>query len=270
VTIQRVGVTSTDTLDDLYSLFSDIKAGETLETDIESDPDEDLEDAADEVVYQDDDVTLKDLNPVASLHVLKDTFGDEWWKLEHDALVDTLTDGAGLPESDRDLIRSLQLLYTDESFWTEWEIFNWVTKGLTDEPVDFETLGVLDVTEMLSSMLIADLVAKDQKMVAHYSPEVLSYIAVTCLEEGVWAVPAPLAVAQKRIEELMQMRGWHSLPLARVRALAYSRQPLPPTGDINTQARRYRALISARATLLREAEAEIATYEKMSDGRNNQ
>lgn len=267
--MKPINIVTLDSLYDVTEIFPDMEVGDSYATSIESDPDEDLNDPAEEMVVQDDELSIKDLNPLVTLSVLKEKFGSGWWELEHDALVEVVTGGRGMPPSDRDLIRSLQLMYADESFWTEWEIFNWVTTGLTDEPVDFGMLGVLDVRDMLTSMIIADLISKDQHTIANYSPEVLSYIAVTALEEGIWAFPTPMSVAQNRAEELLKMRGWESLPVARVRALAYNREHIPMTGDINVQAHRYRTLVSYRATLLKRAEAEIAIYRGITDDGND-
>jgi len=246
-------------LDDLATLLGDVRTGTVDDFEIDEDPDEDLEVTTPTVV--DVSFSITDLSPITLLYILQHRFGSTWWENDRDAIFSLLNEvGLSTDESDKDMVRALQLLYVDEAYWTEWEVFNWITQGLTDGVTEFSSLPVLGLKDMSRSMLVAVMTAKDQKVEVHYSDEVLSYIAVTCIEHGQWALPYPLNVAQSRVDQLMAWRGIKDLPLARVKAIARESVTPKTTSEITVQAFRYRTLTDFIIQELKESRAEIDAY----------
>jgi hypothetical protein len=246
-------------LDDLDVLFQDLPEGTVDDFDIEEDPDEDLDPGVPTEVTT--TFTLTDLEPTTLIYILRHRFGEDWWQQDRDAIFELLRSiGQTVEEADKDAIRSLQLLYADEAFWTEWEVFNWVTQGLTDGVVDFTNLPVLAMKDMMRSMLVAMTVAQQQKVDVHYSDETVSYIAVTCMEHGQWALPFPLDVAQNRVQQLLRWRGIQDLPLGQVRDLVKESATPTPVDEVSTQAYRFRLLLDFAIQELKEAKVEIDAY----------
>lgn len=246
-------------LDDLDTLFQDVPEGTVDDFEIDEDPDEDLDPGVPEVVTT--TFTLTDLEPTTLLFILRHQFGKDWWQQDREALFELLrTIGQTVDEPDKDAIRALQLLHVDEAFWTEWEVFNWITQGLTDGQVDFTNLPVLSLKDIMRSMLMAMIVAQSQKVEAHYSEETLSYIAATCVEHGLWALPFPMDVAQSRIQQILKWRGASDLPIGHVKQLVKESATPTPVDEVSTQAYRFRLLLDFAIQGLKETKSEIDAY----------
>ncbi len=227
----------------------------------ELDPDEDLDSAEPKEQEVHSRFSLKDLEPPTVLFVLNDYFGGKaWWKWDAVAILEVLADRFELVEADRDMIWALQHLLVGETFWTEWDVFNYVTQALNDKVVDFRHMPPLRPEEMVTSLTTADFVLQLTESVGEYSSEVVSYIAVMCWDGGFWAVPEPLSLAQERINELALIQGAGVLPVERVKDLAESNKNLDEDTEINVQARRYRYLQEFKQNLSRESLREIKAY----------
>lgn len=87
-----------------------------------------------------------------------------------------------------------------ESFWTEWEHFHFLTQALNNNVPDPQTHHPLTVAQMLSAATIAAEIRKSLKeltYVPEFSEEVLRYIAAQALNQNIWFLPAPLDAANK-------------------------------------------------------------------------
>jgi hypothetical protein len=201
-------------LDDLLTLLDDVPMGTTSDFDIDVDPDDDLiEPSEGSSVTVDAEDHLGDLEALSVWHILRDQLGVKWWQQDTKALCDLLDEQFSLSQADRDLVASLQLLEVGNGFWCEWEIFNWICQGLLGNGVAFNAFPVLHPIDMAYAMLVAQIIDQANvktgvyKEERTYQGEVLTYMAVTCMDSGLWALPFPLSVAQERVKELIKDRS---------------------------------------------------------------
>lgn len=246
-------------LEDLSSLYTDKPVGTPQDFEIEADPDEDLVDSSDIEVEAEAD--LADLESMTVWYILRDQLGEDWWVHEAQATVDVLEGSFPISQGARDLIQSLRLLESGNAFWKEWEVFNWVCQGINGDGVDFTGFPIPTVEQMAEAMLLASFVEKARGEQENYSEEVLSYIATTCLEHGMWVLPFPLVIAGDRIRELLKRRDL-SVPLDREASIRKGSDPL--TSQEAVQGVRYRALWDEVQGIVKESVRELSTYKRVS------
>ena len=252
-------------MEDPEDFFPQLDAGGSHLLEDGLDPDEDLDvEEVDDLVVEDNALGIKDMNPVVTLFLLRQELGEDWYHLDRDAIVDALLGCDRVDVADRDVVSAFQMLHREDAFWTEWEVFNWVAKGLSGVSTDFSTLMVLTLEELLTAVVLAKLVLNVQQHTAVYDQEVLSYIAVTCIEHGVWALPSPLHVAQRRVGELLALRGWPPLRVDHIRALAAGKKKLGDT-EMEVQAKRYRQMENLRDLIFDEAASGIEKYKAVAN-----
>ena len=248
-------------LEDLSTLYTDEPVGTPQDFEIEEDPDDDLVDSSDLAATSESDLT--DLESLTIWYILRDQLGKEWWQYEIQAIEDVLDEKFPISPGARDLIQSLKLLETGNAFWKEWEVFNWVSQGINGDGVDFVNFAVPEIEQMAEAMLVASFISKARQQVPDlYGEEVLSYIAVTCLEQGIWVLPFPLVIAQDRLSELLKRRDL-DIPLNREANIR--RGDKPESSAESVQGERYRALVEEIAGAVRESVRELSTYKRVSN-----
>lgn len=245
-------------LEDLSTLFSDKPVGVPEDFDIDADPDDDLVDPSDIEVTQ--ELSIADLEALTVWYILRDQFGEDWWQLEAQALSDALSDDFSLAEADLDLFQALRVLESGNGFWKEWEVFNWVCQGLSGIGTNFTAFPVLTIEQMAEAMVVAELLLRTRKRDESYSEEVLSYISITCLEQGLWVLPFPLDVAQNRTITLLRRRDM-GLPLERLDSIKAGEQPLDDVERV--QGRRFKDLKGEINRMVQESVRELSTYRRL-------
>jgi hypothetical protein len=232
---------------------------------IQEDPDEDLDVGDDEDVLVTSPQSLKDLTPATVFYILHDQFDTEpWWEWEGEAIFSVLGEVLQKPlgPADEDMVQAIQTLRNDEPFWTEWEIFNIVTQGLDGRVVSFQGYPSLQPIEMQVAMDTARLVINVEEAHADYSEEVVSYIAVNCIEHGHWALPPPLHIAQERVVDLFHIQGWETPMYETVRTNEAEGSPVDLETERGLQVQLYRFLKEYRLSWRRRASREIDAYIK--------
>lgn len=226
--------------------------------DILEDPDNDLElfEPAQTITADGQHFVLRAMEPLAVLHVLRKFLGGEWWTYDRDAIFQLVEDIVPLSGSSKDRIRALQLLYHNSSFWTEWEVFNWICQALDGLGTDFARTPQLRAHEMVMPLIVANTIATLQGADSEYGEEVVSYVAVSCMEDGCWTLPFPLSIAQNRVSVLWGRKGTN-IPVGEVKLLARGDEHIKPEGYINCQALKYRWLRKYRDERVSTAKSEM-------------
>jgi len=87
-----------------------------------------------------------------------------------------------------------------DTFWTEWEHFHFLTQALNGDVADFRTHRELSVGQMMLAVHEAEQVRRELGHLSHvpaFSEEVARYVAAQALRAGVWYLPAPLDFAAR-------------------------------------------------------------------------
>lgn len=248
-------------LEDLSTLLSDQPLGTPEDFSIDADPDDDLIDTSDVEVEMRS--TLADLESLTLWYILRDQFGEDWWQNDAQAIVDVLGDVFHIDKGGKDMIQSLRLLEANNGFWKEWEVFNYICQGVNGDGVDFYRLPVPTIPEMAEAMLLADFLLRARNDKQSYSREVLSYIAVTCLEEGLWVLPYPLNRAQPRVIEILTSRT-ANFPLYRESIIRRGNSLL--TSEEEAQSEMHDALKREVEEIVKESVRELESYKRATDG----
>ena len=248
---------------DFTTLVPDETEFEDPEEIVDPEEDEDYEDLVpfEAEFNAEDDFNLRSLEALSVLHLLRRLFGEFWWKNETAALVDLLRDKFTVSEATEDRISALRVLHSTDHFWWDWRVFNCVCQGLRGLGTDFIYTPLLAAPRLVGPLMTANLVVRLQNTVAGYSPEIKSYMAVCCLESGHWAVPYPLDIAQKRIEELCEQRSLN-IPLAEVLLRAKDEDLKGASSLVDLQVRQYLFLQDYYKYKVQKVEEEIKALEE--------
>ena len=148
-------------------------------------------------------VTLKTLfsHPVAHPIVLDlvtfNKYGIEWLNWELEMVQAKLREDFGnLSMLNFSKLMAMKTLHVSQRFWQSWEVFGWCTMPFTNILPDFEVMQVPTVAQCAISVDIANRTRSD----VSWSAEVMGYLSVVHLHEGI-------LVAQPPLEDLVDLHG---------------------------------------------------------------
>jgi hypothetical protein len=230
-------------MDDVFGVFSDLEAllwpSEPRPLgDPEEDPEEDLSEVSPQEITSQALRSINDLEPLTVLYLLQDLFEDDtgWWDWPLELVLDLFDDVYELQRQDVDLIGAIHTLLSNDLFWSDAHVFNLITQAADGRVVSKELLPQLRVEEMMKAVDLSRMIQKLRSESPSFTPEIASYVALFCLERGLWALPDPLEFAQDRALEILTERGWGDPPLLQVQQLFEERFSGPPTQEIEVQA----------------------------------
>lgn len=207
--------------------------------------------------------SLIDLDPVTVLYVARDLAGKEWWLKDIQAVQDVIDDVLPQDETDFHILSALSTLFLHDKYWTDFDVFNHVTTALAGNVCTFHTLPVLALTEMMTSIDTSEVVLKIQGTRAKFHPDVVTYIAATCLEHDLLVLPPPLDLAQDQLSHLLSIEGYDPPPVGDVLSLTESKklEDIDVDGDVpERQAVLYVGLERVREQRAARARREIRAY----------
>jgi len=147
-----------------------------------------------------------DTHPVVYDVALLKEYGVEWFEWEAPTLWSEILRDFKVPSiSDhaKTKIQAVKTLHISESFWTEWEVFGWITQALNNNIPDWQTMQRPSIGQMLNAIDIATMVRAGET----FSSEVAGYMASCFLDEGVLYAPEELKVAQPHIDHYAAVYG---------------------------------------------------------------
>lgn len=101
-------------------------------------------------------------------------------------------------------IQALRILHLHDAFWKEWEVFEKITAAILGEAPIFSLVQPPEAEEIA----VALSVAKKIDATHAYDDDVRSYIAASCLNDGLWYLESPLEeVAAAEIADFDNRRG---------------------------------------------------------------
>lgn len=116
-----------------------------------------------------------DAHPYVLDLALLSKYGPQWLGWEAETLEWTIPQDfktTGLSDLNMSKIQAVKTLHTVNSFWVDWEVFNWVTHALNGVFPDFEMMQVPTVAQCLVSADIANKIRTDVR----WSEEVKGFI----------------------------------------------------------------------------------------------
>jgi hypothetical protein len=140
-----------------------------------------------------------DTHPVVYDVALLKEYGVDWFEWEAATLWSEILRDFKVPSiSDhaKTKIQAIKTLHISESFWTEWEVFGWISQALNNNIPDWQTMQKPSIGQLLNAVDVATLVRADEV----FSPEVQGYVAASILDEGVLYAPDELKFCQPDID----------------------------------------------------------------------
>ena len=137
--------------------------------------------------------------PVELASTLSDKYGTEWLEWEPETLWKEIREdwNTQISRINHEKINAAKLLLLSDSFWRNWETFEKVVLAFNSVMPLFDRKQDITVGQMVHAVAQANEMRQEA-----FSDEVLSYIAMQAKEEGFLWLPAPLGVAQERLNEL--------------------------------------------------------------------
>ena len=138
-------------------------------------------------------------HPLALRVFLNRRYGQDWVDWDPDALWVQLErdHGINVSELSKTKVQAVRTLETDYRFWTEWEIFYPICKGLNNRIPNFWLIQKPTVPQLYAATDMASAVRSRP-----YSEEVKKYMAACFLDAGVVYAPPPLDFIQEEIDGL--------------------------------------------------------------------
>lgn len=147
-----------------------------------------------------------DTHPVVYDVALLKEYGVDWFEWEaatlwceilRDFKVPSVSDAA------KTKIQAVKTLHISESYWTEWEVFGWISQALNNNIPDWHTIQKPSIGQLMNSIDIATTVRAGEE----FSPEVAGFVAGCLLEEGVLYAPEELKFCQSYIDQFALSSG---------------------------------------------------------------
>lgn len=141
-----------------------------------------------------------DTHPVVYDVALLKEYGVEWFEWEAATLWSEILRDFKVPsvsDAAKTKIQAVKTLHISESYWTEWEVFGWVTQAVNNNIPDWHTIQKPSIGQMMNSIDIATTVRSGEV----FSPEVAGYVAGCLLDEGVLYAPDDLKFCQSFIDQ---------------------------------------------------------------------
>lgn len=114
-----------------------------------------------------------------------------WCEILRDFKVPSISDHA------KSKIQAIKTLHITASYWTEWEVFSWITQALNNNIPDWHTMQKPSIGQLMNSVDVATMVRSGES----FSDEVSGYVAGCILEEDVVFAPDDLRFAQQYIDQ---------------------------------------------------------------------
>lgn len=103
-------------------------------------------------------------------------------------------------------IQAVRTLHINEWYWSQWEVFNWITQALNGSIPDFQIIQKPSTAQLVNSVDISSMVRSGEE----FNHELQMYVAAAMADEDVFYAPTPLAFCQAEIERLLnQIRMEH-------------------------------------------------------------
>lgn len=147
-----------------------------------------------------------DTHPVVYDVALLKEYGVEWFGWEAQTLWAEILRDFRVPSiSDhaKTKIQSVKTLHISESYWTEWEVFGWITQGLNNNVPDWQTIQKPSAGQLMNSLDVATMVRSGET----FSAEVAGFVAGCLLDEGILYAPDELKMCQPYIDQFAAAKG---------------------------------------------------------------
>lgn len=138
--------------------------------------------------------------PVELDQAMIEKYGSDWLTWTPETLWQTIRAdwGTQIARINMEKVNAVFLLHVSDSFWRHWETFEKVVLAFNNHIPLFDRRQEPTVGQMLHAVFQASEIRKED-----FQAEVLSYIALVAKEEGFLWLPAPLDVAQARLDSLL-------------------------------------------------------------------
>lgn len=139
-------------------------------------------------------------HPVALFFALSKAYGHAWLDWLPHTLKETVAQDTGVRLTTLNTGKALAAaaLATNNSFWTQWDVFHFLTQALNGQPPTAHELQEHSVGQMMAAADdAAYLRAHLEKVipVPAFTETVARYVAAQALGQNIWWLPAPLGFA---------------------------------------------------------------------------
>ena len=122
-------------------------------------------------------------------------YNADWLRWEYETLVHRIPQDFDTPtvaDVNMEKLQACKTLHLVDDFWTKWEVYNACVAALNGSFADFQRMQVHTIPEHMLAVDIANRVRAD----AAWSPEILAFLSVAHLHDGVLVPTAPLDFVQ--------------------------------------------------------------------------
>lgn len=147
-----------------------------------------------------------DTHPVVYDVALLREYNAEWFVWEAETLWSEILRDFKVPSiSDhaKAKIQAIKTLHISEAYWSEWEVFGWLSQALNNNIPDWQTIQKPSIGQMMNSVDIATMVRTGET----FSTEVSGYGAACLLDEGVLYAADNLKFCQVVLDRYAADRG---------------------------------------------------------------
>ena len=134
--------------------------------------------------------THPDVHPVVLDLMMIKTYGSDWLGWEPETLEVFIPQDFKIKEISglaMSKLMALKTLHLVDTYWKQWEVFNWCTMPFNNLYPDFDVLQVPTTAQCLISVDVADRIRKD----VEWSNEVKRFIATVYRHDGIFCTIAP-------------------------------------------------------------------------------
>lgn len=142
-----------------------------------------------------------DTNPIHLANEMSKKYGREWLKWEPETLWETIRkDWLTYPNDEaKNKLMAVKVLLANDSFWSEWEVFEKICVAFNDRVPTFSTMEDLSIAELALGVALANKIKKRT-----FGNEVRAYVASEAQEDGYVLLPEVLSFAQETLDNLIQ------------------------------------------------------------------
>jgi len=132
-----------------------------------------------------------DAHPVVLDLLLLMKYGPEWMTWESETLEWRVPQDfrtSGISDLNMHKIQAMKAMHFVDSYWEQWEVFNWCTHALNGIFPDFDVMQVPTTAQIMVSVDIASRVRED----VPWTQEVKDFMTQACRFDGIYCLPEPL------------------------------------------------------------------------------
>lgn len=144
-----------------------------------------------------------DTHPVVFDVALLGKYQADWFTWEPETLWKEIKEDFRVPsisEHAKAKIQAVRTLHINEWFWTQWEVFCWISQALNNNIPDFQIIQKPSAAQLMNAVEIATVVRSGEE----FSPEVQMFVAAAMVDDGIFYAPNPVRFCQDEIERLLE------------------------------------------------------------------